>query len=83
MNFFLYSKDRLFMKNILDLRVEEMITHPDYFKEIISFAKTCEKAIKAEEVDIEVLNKNALFNCIGFVESVKYLDQVNENYAKY
>jgi len=83
MNFFLYSKDRLFMKNILDLRVEEMITQPEYFNEIISFAKTYEKAVRAEEADIEVLNKNALFNCIGFVESVRYLEQVNENYDKY
>jgi hypothetical protein len=45
MSFFLYHQNRIQMKTIIDLRVDEMVTHRRYFNEIVDFAKECQTVV--------------------------------------
>ncbi len=56
---------------MLDLRVEDMILHPNFFEEIFDFAR-----LLVEKGDEYSLKINPLYRSIGFLETINYLQSL-------
>ncbi|CDW77441.1 trna isopentenyltransferase 9 [Stylonychia lemnae] len=65
--FYLFGNKKS-INQVLDLRVEEMVMNDAFFHEVIEFSK-----IISEHENLENLKINPLIRCIGYLESVKYL----------
>ena len=64
---------------ILDKRVMQMVSHPDFFNEAISFAKEVTARAEASNDDDEALlrlEQHALVRAIGFLETVKFMGDI-------
>ena len=70
---------RKHLNPILDNRVKEMVLNRHFFKEVMQFAELVASAHEKGETNDTMLKNSALFNCIGFKETITFLKACNQD----